>query len=263
MNERKYTAKYFRDSMPEWKRKKDPVIARWLYRPISFWISSICANNGISANTVSYLTIIVSIAACACFYFDSYYIHLTGVLLVNLWSICDCVDGNIARGVKKQPFGVFADATACYLLLAFLYTSIGYAIYINGGIWFTSGNVWIIILGALTSSADVVMRLIFHKYREGEIELDKIIKKENNWLDNYKPHDPSLREQIIEAANIGGYQPICILICFFLNALDVIIIGCFIMEITGLVFYTYKSIANAIKLSKRYEDEYNDNWMNA
>lgn len=263
MNERKYTAKYFKDSMPEWKRKKDPMIVRCLYRQISFWLSSICANCKIKANTVSYLTIIVSFAACACFYFNSYYLHLTGVLLVNLWLICDCVDGNIARVVKKQPFGVFADATACYLLLAFLYISIGYALYLDGGVLFSRGSVWVVVIGSLTSSADIVMRLIFHKFREGEIELNKIINKQDQWLDVYKPHFPSRKDRLKEATGIGGYQPMILLITFFFNAMDVYLVGCFVMEVIGLIFYTAKSISKAVKLSNEYEDIYNDKWLNA
>lgn len=36
----KYSPKFFHDTMPEWKRKKDPLVARVFHRPISFLFSS-------------------------------------------------------------------------------------------------------------------------------------------------------------------------------------------------------------------------------
>lgn len=33
----KYNAKFFRDGMPDWKKKKDSIFACLIYRPISFW----------------------------------------------------------------------------------------------------------------------------------------------------------------------------------------------------------------------------------
>ena len=63
----KYTAKYFSDNMPDWKKKKDSILCRLLYRKISFHISAFAANHGISANTVSYLSAIEGIIACILF----------------------------------------------------------------------------------------------------------------------------------------------------------------------------------------------------
>lgn len=37
----KYTAKYFKDNMPEWKRKKDAFVVQKFYRPLSFYGSSL------------------------------------------------------------------------------------------------------------------------------------------------------------------------------------------------------------------------------
>lgn len=50
----KFTAKYFRDNYPEWKRKKDWPPTRYFYRQISFYLSAFFANLGWSANSVSF-----------------------------------------------------------------------------------------------------------------------------------------------------------------------------------------------------------------
>ena len=262
MGNQKYSVSFFKNGLPAWKRSKDPFFIRYTYRPLSFIGSSICANLGLSANTVSYLSIIIALLAALFYYFDSYVMHIWGGVFVNIWLLFDCIDGNIARCVKKQPFGVFADATACYVLLAFIYTSIGYAVYIDGGILFEKGNVWMIVIGSLTSCSDIVMRLIFHKFREGEIELNKVLNKEEKFLDEYKPHEPSMKDRLMEAVNIGGYQPIFILLGTIFHFLDIVLIGCVILDVVGLIFFTGKNICKAIKLAKEHEKIYNERWLN-
>lgn len=42
----RYTAQYFRDGLPEWKRRKDPVMVKLVMRPLSFYVSAFCANRG-------------------------------------------------------------------------------------------------------------------------------------------------------------------------------------------------------------------------
>ena len=56
----KYTAKYFKDGMPEWKRKKDPILSRLFYRKAAFSVAAVAANAGISANAVSSATHCIS-----------------------------------------------------------------------------------------------------------------------------------------------------------------------------------------------------------
>lgn len=262
MGNKKYSVSYFKEGLPAWKRRKDPFFIRYTYRPLSFVGSSICANLGMSANTVSYLSIFIGLIAAAFYYFDSYTMHIWGAVFVNLWLLFDCIDGNIARCVKKQPFGVFADATACYILLAFIYTAIGYAVYVDGGLLFSKGNVWIIVIGSLVSCSDIVMRLVFHKFREGEIELNKVIGKEEKFLDDYKPREPSLKDRLLEAINIGGYQPFFILLGTIFHFLDIVLLGCLLIDMAGLVFFTTRNIMKAIKLAKEYEEVYNKEWLN-
>ena len=261
-NKKKYSVKFFKDGLPDWKRRKDPFFVRYTYRPLSFVGSSICANLGLSANTVSYLSIFIGLLAAVFYYFDSHIMHIWGGIFVNLWLLFDCIDGNIARSVKKQPFGVFADATACYILLAFIYTALGYAVYVDGGILFSKGNVWIVVIGSLVSTSDIVMRLVFHKFREGEIELNKVIGKEEKFLDEYKPHEPSLKDRVMEAINIGGYQPAIILVGTIFCFLDIVLLGCLLLDMVGLVFFTSRNIIKAIKLAKKYEEVYNKEWLN-
>ena len=56
----RYTPKFFNDTMPGWKRKKDSIVARYIHRPISFIFSSIFAEIGLTPNQVSFISLIVS-----------------------------------------------------------------------------------------------------------------------------------------------------------------------------------------------------------
>ena len=129
-----YTAQYFRDNLPEWKRRKDPILTKIFYRPVSFHISAFCANHQIQANTVSVFSTFVAVLSCVMFLFANYWCNIAGALMISLWLIFDCVDGNLARCVRPQPFGEFVDAESSYTLVALLGSCIGMSAYrINEG----------------------------------------------------------------------------------------------------------------------------------
>ena len=120
MNNKKYTIRFFKETLPEWKRKKDSFVLKLFFRPLSFVTSSIAANLNITANTVSYFSILLAIVACILFLIPNFICNIFGAIFVNLWILSDCTDGNLARSVKKQPFGDFADSASSYILIAFL-----------------------------------------------------------------------------------------------------------------------------------------------
>lgn len=259
---KKYTTKYFKDNLPEWKRKKDPFILKHFTRPLSFIGASFCAKRGISANTVSYVSGIVALIACALFLPNSYMCHVLGAVLINLWIFMDCIDGNLARSVRKQPFGIFADAISSYMLVGFMCTCMAFAVYFEGGVLFKVGCPWIILMGALASSSDTMMRLIYHKYEQAHQELikEKImpdevdahtdIKNVGNWI-----------IRIEHELGIDGFLPLFILICTIFRALDMVVIYCFCYY-GGAFVYSYMTfVRRAIKNARIYEDKMPQNTL--
>ena len=101
MEKKHYSPKDFFDSMPKWKRRKDPFFTKIFFRPVSFVISSILANLKISANAVSIFSILVSIAVAVLFCIPNKICTYVGGGLICFWLLLDCVDGNLARTVKK------------------------------------------------------------------------------------------------------------------------------------------------------------------
>lgn len=255
METKDYSTKYFHDSLPEWKRKKDPILSRWFYRPVSFFLASVCARNGISANTVSYSSTVLAVVACVFFLVDMEWCRIVGAILCNVWLLMDCTDGNLARAVKKQPFGAFADSSSSYILVGFVCMAMGFACYHTGGAVFESGNEWVILLGAAAGSSDTMMRLVYQKYKATERELqDKGVMKveydarlDNNQVNNW-------RVRLEADYGIGGILPLLILLGTVFHALDIVVLYCLVYYGGSFVVTTFNLCCKAIKAQHKYQD---------
>ena len=251
-----YSVRFFRESFPEWKRKKDSLVLKNFIRPISFWGASFCAQRGIQANTVSYMSGIVALIACALFLPQSYTCHVIGAVLFTVWIVMDCIDGNLARSVKKQPFGPFSDAISSYMLVGFMGVCIAFAVYFEGGYLFKSGNPWIILMGAFASSSDTMMRLIYHKYEQSRQDLIKagVMPDEvDEHIDTNNVSNWKIR--IEHELGVDGIIPLLVLICTIFKVLDIIVIY-FFLYYGGAFLYSYISfVRKAIKNTQKYQDK--------
>ena len=251
---KKYNAKYFKDGMPEWKKKKDPILSRIFYRPVSFWGASVCANCGISANTVSYFSAVFAIIACLLFLIDICTVKVIAAVMINLWLIMDCVDGNLARSVKSQPFGEFADGISSYILVGLMCITMSFSVYQTGGLFVDAGQAWIILIGAFASSSDTMMRLIYQKYKATAAEMvaKGIITPE---IDKRTSHTEvgSFRVRVESELGIGGVLPIAILIACIFNALDVVVVYCFLYYGASCAVASTLYVKKAIKHTAEYE----------
>lgn len=245
-----YTAKYFKDSLPEWKRKKDPPLSRVFYRPLSFYTAAFAANRHITANQVSYFSMCVALAACILFLFNKP-AAVIGALLVNLWLLLDCTDGNLARSVKSQPFGEFADSISSYILVGFLCTGMGFYVFNQGGLFIGPGNKWMILVGALSSSFDTIMRLIYQKYKATERDLaDKGILEVSYDERKDQAKVNSLRVRIESDFGIGGYLPLLVLLGVVFNSLDLVVFYTFLYYGGSCFVMTASQIKKAKKGEK-------------
>lgn len=252
----RYTAKFFKESMPEWKRKKDPLNCRFCIRPLSFLGSAFCANHGITANMVSYFSSIVAITSCVFFLVNDRKINIIGAVLINIWLWLDCVDGNIARSVKKEPFGEFADALSSYILVAFMCTSFGVYVYRNGGIVSESGKAIYIVLGAFASTFDTITRLANQKYKNTETELlFEQCNDKHNTVNREHSNVKFWLGHIEEAMGVGGWLPHFILLAVIINCMDLIVVYCFLFYGVFFIFGTLISVQKAINNQKIIQKE--------
>lgn len=253
MNKPKYTAKYFWKSIPDWKKKKDPVLSQIFYRPLSCVTASIAANLGISANAVSYFSGMLAVIACFLFLIPQPWARVLGAVLINVWLLLDCTDGNLARSYKKQLFGEFADGISSYILVGLMCTCMSVAVFDTGGVLVPAGSVWIIVVGALASSADTMMRLIYQKFKATAADHQKegtLPEQEDERTDHSKVG--SLRVRLESELGIGGILPIAILIATLFHALDLIVIYCFVYYGGACAISSLMQIRRAIRLTKEY-----------
>lgn len=246
----KYTAKFFNDGFPAWKKKKDSILTRLLYRPISFYGASLAVNLGISANMISYFSACIAVIACSMFLFKNNIAHIIGSLLMIFWIILDCIDGNIARCVEKKPFGEFADSISSYMLVGFMGTTMGIATYFQGGFFIDAGNPWIILIGALASSSDTMMRLVYQKYKNTERKLadQGILEIETDFREEGE-QPVSIKTIIDREFGIELIPEIALLASIF-NFLDLVVIYCFCFYGTAFVANMYIYIRKAILNSR-------------
>lgn len=248
----KYTAKFFHDTMPEWKRKKDPLIAQVFHRPISFWFSSFFCEMGLTPNQVSFISLIIAIITCGCFLTGNKICYLIGAILMNIWSITDSADGNMARSVGGKPYGDFIDATSSYAMVGFIFPALGWAIYRDGGLFISAGAAWIILIGAYTSSCDTMARLFFQKMKnntfelqmkeisDGKLTTQEVLKEASVQKSTFM----KLFTRVDSELSMGGWNLLAILLCVLFNCLDLYVLF-------YALYYSSIFVASTIYLIKK------------
>lgn len=241
----KYTAKYFRENLPEWKRQRDPMVVKYFFRPLSFLCSAFFANIALSANDVTVISIAVALTADLLFFFarTNRILGICGALLIAVWLLLDCADGNMARCIKKQPYGEFLDALGSYVLVAFLGVGLGVYIFFNGGLFFKSGNGLAIFIGFSSSVFDLLMRLTHQKFIATRIQknlTDRFDKSENRNL------FLKIKDRIQLEFGVGGILVPIIIVCTITNSLDLVIL--YLLMYNGLscfaivILYIFKAM---------------------
>lgn len=161
----KYSYKYIVDSLPVKKNSNSSWWVKLWVRKASFPFTFLFINMGFSPNAVSVLSIAFVLAACIGYMISTPAAIITAVVLINVWLILDCVDGNIARCRKQKTiYGEFVDDIGGYYVVAFIYLAIAFCVYNIGGLLVGEGNKWILAAGGVASICDILARLINKDY---------------------------------------------------------------------------------------------------
>lgn len=166
MNGEKVTYRALKDTFPAEKKFVESVYGRIIpVRKISYWFTIPLLHMGITAFQASVLSMYIAILACVLIVIPNSFARVIGIVLVPIWHIFDCVDGNIARYTKTaSDFGSAVDAICGYFIESFLPFSLGIAAYNIGSNYFSISPAVFIIFGALGSICYTLMRLIHQKY---------------------------------------------------------------------------------------------------
>lgn len=248
-----YTYKQILDSLPVKKNSNSSWWVKLWVRKASFFFTYIFINLGFSPNGVSVLSIFVTLAACALFMVPAKWAVITAVVLINFWLVLDCVDGNIARCRKKKTvYGEFVDDIGGYYTVAFVYLAIGVCAYNFGGVLFGQNNMWLIVMGGVSSVCDILARLIHKDYEHfTDKTLTEEERREKNCHESYEVTDKKslsyIRRRIGKEIGISGsFMLFSILGCIF-NAYDLMTVFYFLFNGAALLATTVLFIYKADK----------------
>ena len=150
---------YFDDK----KFNNDPLFCRIVYRPISLYLGWILHGLRFSANSVTILSILLTILGCSLFSIGNLFFAKVASILMLCIGLTDCVDGNIARASNKLSIqGEWLDAVSGYLVYGFLPLSIG--IFLESNSLSISNNLNWIVIGGLVSILNLITRVIYQKF---------------------------------------------------------------------------------------------------
>lgn len=236
----KYSMTDIKSSLSHKKRFEDSLFSIVVHRPLSYPITYVFANAGVSAWTTSVLSLFVALIGCGLIGIDSYYSRWIGIALINLWAVLDCVDGNIARVTKTQSEkGSFMDAESGYMICAFVYLSFGMAAYNTRSCVMEIPKHLFIVLGAIASICDILARLVHQKYSTTvHMNPKGITSDEKSSFDR-------LRKRISTEFGVTGLVLIGAIVAQVLNSYDIIV--CFyalfnMLMLSGtIVIYSMKA----------------------
>jgi phosphatidylglycerophosphate synthase len=155
-----YTLGEITASLPPEKIWQDGLWTRFVLRPLSFPVSWAALKAGLSPNAVSYISALFSLTGGILFSFPGYWAAAAGAILFNLFSVLDCVDGNMARtSGKAGPWGSWADAETGFLTYTAVFFSTGLYVFFRAGWWPA------LLVAGLTSSANLLARVAYQMYR--------------------------------------------------------------------------------------------------
>lgn len=231
----KYKASDFQKSMPAWKIERDSIADKVLYRRISYIAAAFMANKKIKANDVSIFSIFVGIISVLLIGVPSYRSGLAGSILLIFWIILDDTDGNIARVAGSQPYGEYLDAVSSYILIGFLFFSLGIRSYFMSGqnqTW----NIIFVILGGTASVCGVLMSLMYQKFVQVSLEYHKNERLEYDFS-NSSPM-MKLKTKIDMNMSVGGFLPLLVLLAIAVNRSEIVVVIWFF-------YYFFEFIATA------------------
>jgi phosphatidylglycerophosphate synthase len=199
-----YTLKEINDSLPPEKKKQDGLWTRYVLRPLSIPVTWAALGLGLSANGVSYISVIFSIAGGVLFSLEGFIFPLWGAILLNIFSILDCVDGNISRVTKTAgPWGGWADAVMGFIAYTAVLLSTGIYVFHRTGWW------PILVVSAISSSANLLTRAAYQIYKN--IEPDTA------------HGSVSFERKLAENVGVTGFMMPALIICHFTGGMGLIV----------------------------------------
>lgn len=131
-------------------RKKVETVwyAKYVVRPFSIYITKILLYTPITANQVSFLSMIMGVCGAFAIGYGTFRSGVMGVILLQVSYILDCIDGEIARYHKQSSVnGIFIDFLGHRIVIPLIFFGAAFMIYMN------TQNIYMLIVGILGAEA--------------------------------------------------------------------------------------------------------------
>lgn len=243
----KYSLYEVKVSIPKMKAKRDALWVKLWPRPLSYYLTVIALNIGLTPNTISVLSIVDALIASVLISINNPHSIIIGLILLNFFIEFDCIDGMMARTLKKNSYmGEFYDALGGYTMCAFPLLAVGICALNTKRIKINLASTYIlIIIAALGCICDILSRLIYQKYTSNEImsnlKIGNEIKRENDsfYKKQKKISITYLRLFIDREFGIGGFFPPLVVLAYIVKCLDIIVILYSLYHILAYVAVMY------------------------
>lgn len=182
----KITYQDLKRTFPEEKKSVESLYGKIIpVRELSYIVTIPFLRMGITAFQASIISIICALSANVFLSLPFSYARVIGVILVPVWHLLDCVDGNIARyNQTASEYGEVVDAVSGYYMFAFFPLALGVASYNISENYFGLPAWVFLLLGGIASVSDILMRLIHQKYVYASQKIESITGKHIDKGDN-------------------------------------------------------------------------------
>ena len=147
-------------SLDQEKKESLTFWDKYVLRIPSYYVSYVLYNYfNLSANSVSVVSAILAIIGFLLVFYSPIENFIIMLLFLNLWTLLDCSDGNIARALSlkynmRNSYGELYDALSGYVVLAGLWITVGFYL------MRTNGEELYFLLGALSSILALFARMV-------------------------------------------------------------------------------------------------------
>lgn len=244
-----YSLKEITRSLPAKKNSKSSLWVKLIVRKLSFVFTYLFINIRCSAWGASIISVLVATVGSFCFAIDNSLFRIIGVILIELWLVLDCVDGNIAR-VKKtsSEMGEFIDALSGYYVTGFVYFFVGIAAAYTTKL-FGKYAFLMIILGGVSTIAGLLARIIHQKYTYSIMVINQANPQKHNNIPEQEVENKKsiqyIRSRLDKEIGISGMFMPFLIVALIFNLFDVFTIFYFAFQCCGLlavtVYYSLKA----------------------
>lgn len=112
----------------------ESIYGKLFLRRASRWLTPLVARTPITPNGVTLLSIAVGVAGIVLLTGEELVAAAAGTALVLLWSLLDCLDGDLARYTdRKSLLGVYIDMLSHYIVNPGIASTLPLYVYLTGG----------------------------------------------------------------------------------------------------------------------------------